>query len=210
LSLGVFQTAALVHTKDITPEQLHRPFPSGRDLAYYIAEVEAFIERASQPLELLNGLPACPYAKQEMLNDRIQYEVIEVAKGVGTDVVRRVHSFEENPGKQTLVMMADDVVEMPVDDATAWAADLSRAYAAAHPPRSATDKLSVLPGSPLDSDGAYVVLPPFTFFLIQHSLALDNAVASLKAQGYYDHLSRQNLVEDGISVHPILEDGTCK
>lgn len=206
----MFPTPALVHTTDFTPEALHRPLPSGRDLAYYIAQTEAFIERASKPLELLNGLPACPYAKQEMLKDRIQYEVIEVADGVSTDVVRRVHRFEENPGKQTLVMIADDIVEMPIDDATAWAADLSRAYGAAYPPRAAAEKLSVLPGTPLDSDGAYVVLPPFTFFLIQHSLALDDAVASLKAQGYYDHLSKRNLVEDGISIHPMLEDGTCK
>lgn len=199
-----------MHTTDFKPEELRRPFPSGRDLAYYIAEVEAFIERASIPLALLNGLPACPYAKQEMVNDRIQYEVIEVGDGITTDIIRRMRKFEQNPTKQTMIIIADDVVELPVDDARTWAADLSRAYAAAYPPSSEAENLSVLPGTPLDRDGAYVVLPPFSFFLVQHSAALDEAVRSLKERGYYDHLSKHNLVEDGISVHPMLEDGTCK
>lgn len=200
----------LVHTKDFTSEELHRLLPSGRDLAYYIEQIEAFIERASQPLALLNALPPCPYAKQEMVNDRIHYEVIEVGDGVNADVIRRLHAFEQNPTKQTLVMVVDDIVEMPVDEARAWAAELSNAYAKAHPPHTVAEKLSVLPGSPFDSEGACVTLPPFTFFLVQHSVALDNAVASLKAQGYYDHLNKQDLVDDGVSVHPMVEDGTCK
>ena len=204
------EKSTLVHTKDFLPAQLHRRLPSGRDLAYYIEEVEAFIERASEPLELLNGLPPCPYAKQEMVNDRIQYEVIEVADGVSADILRRLQAFELNPAKQTLVMVVDDIVEMSTDEARDWAAELSRAYAEAHPPDSEAERLSVLPGSPLDTEGAYVTLPPFTFFLIQHTAALDKAVASLKTQGYYDRLSKKALVEDGVSVHPMVGEGTCK
>ena len=145
-----------------------------------------------------------------MVNDRIQYEVIEVADGVSADILRRLQAFELNPAKQTLVMVVDDIVEMSTDEARDWAAELSRAYAEAHPPDSEAERLSVLPGSPLDTEGAYVTLPPFTFFLIQHTVALDKAVASLKTQGYYDRLSKKALVEDGVSVHPMVGEGTCK
>jgi hypothetical protein len=201
---------SIVSAGKFTNEQLTQRHLSGRSLGFYITEIEAYIRRASIPLEKLNGLPACPFAMDEMLKDRIDYGVIyfkEQEQGI-VNALAKMYEFDKDSSKQTLVLIADDIERIALDKGTELAAKITECYRRKH---GSKDIVAII-SNPAENKHTYVHLPPFIFFLIQYVSDLDRGIEWLRNKGYYKNLKDDEIVTDdsGTWKSLVLQNMTSK
>jgi hypothetical protein len=141
-----------------------------------------FVER---PHPKLGNLPVCPFARKARLENRIQFEVLELTR---EGILGLVPSFEAKPEFDTLICID------PRKDGLS-AVEVRRLVEALRPPLLAMN-LEALGGHPEDSfniDGLYTRREPYPNVQLQRSDIAERAYQSIKNSGYYERWTEDNL-----------------
>jgi hypothetical protein len=141
-----------------------------------------FVER---PHPKLGNLPVCPFARKARLENRIQFEVLELTR---EGVLGLVPSFEAKPEFDTLICID------PRKDGLS-AVEVRRLVEVLRPPLLAMN-LEALGGHPEDLfniDGLYTRREPYPNVQLQRSDIAERAYQSIKNSGYYERWTEDNL-----------------
>lgn len=209
----------MLYCKDFSNQELSKFFPNRKSISFYISEIEAYAQRASIPHERVNGLCPCPFAYQELKNNRIKYEFITLINSDGEfhvtdDHVEMLFNFSNDKTKKTLVMVITNLSEIGEKPGLALAESLHNKYHEKYNIKhGSANELTVLMSN--FNHVGYVNPPEFLFFLVQWAVDLEKGEVILTEAGYYDKLDENDLVLDNTEQdqHPILavrnESGKC-
>lgn len=198
----------MINCKDFTREELHKKFPNGKNVLYYVSEIEAYVNRASVNNPATNWLPPCPFSKVEMMKNRIQYEFININEGITDEHLEIMNNFKNNPNKKTMFMVILDEEDMSEEEGVKLAGRLTRKFNRHYAEDTDPDELVALISNwKADREvDVYVNAPQFLFFLVQWVGDLDEGNKKLEQLGYYDKLSPDQFIADDTQKgsHPIL------
>ena len=157
-----------------------------REFAQYVVD---FVER---PQPKLANLPVCPFARKARLENRIQYEVLELTR---EGVLTQVPLFTAKPELHLMICVH------PSRDGVS-SAEVYRLVDVLNEVLPAVN-LSALGGHPEDPfniDGLYTRREPYPNVQLLRLDLGERAHQSLKNSGYYDRWSESNL--RGVSLQP--------
>jgi hypothetical protein len=163
------------------------------DHAEIVREVcQYVIDFVEQPQPKLGNLPVCPFARKARLENRIQYEVLELTR---EGVLAQVPLFTAKPELHLMICVH------PSRDGVS-SAEVYRLVDVLNEVLPAMN-LSALGGHPEDPfniDGLYTRREPYPNVQLLRLDVGERAHQSLKNSGYYDRWSESNL--RGVSLRP--------
>lgn len=172
----------------------------------------------SKPNPVFNGMPPCPFAKAEWLKNKVDIIICDLIKTIeeGNDkeigeIVDIMHGFNEDfnnkQNKSTLILVDyDNIVkgiEYDIDRGVDIAYYLEEFYIKYYPYKDKQDKLDIIGSNPKEPT-VWGNLTPYMSILVQNSELLSKAIKTLDKAGYYQNLTKDDIVE-GIADDPVYK-----
>ena len=157
-----------------------------REVSQYVID---FVE---QPQPKLANLPVCPFARNARLENRIQYEVLELTR---EGVLAQIPLFTAKPELHLMICIHPSRTGVSSAEVYQLVEVLNDVLPAVN--------LSALGGHPEDPfniDGLYTRREPYPNIQLLRLDVGERAHQSLKNSGYYDRWSESNL--RGVSLRP--------
>jgi hypothetical protein len=144
-----------------------------------------FTEVLEIPRVEFGGLPACPFVRREREQDKIRYDICEIADlPPSIENVERVRQFTDEPYHTTLLLI-DPYTRLSVSQCVQYGVELSKA---------ATDRrmvaIGVHPDDPFEIGGMRPRCIPYLTMLCQSVDLLQDAKQRLNGSAYYKRWTR--------------------